>query len=190
MTEKTGSYEGAGDSSSRALAPSETTETTGRSTVGCTRCGQEAEPSGKGQCVACGCWLPANEGALIHGGRRMQTGKASPLDEAHRVAIRDAVLEDLGGDDQVGEVMRQLVEDFAGAVVLRDLSFSHLAAVGPLTLKGRRRAVVGLYMEASARAERLATRIGTDRKPARVPSLQEYLNNKPADDESQGGADA
>ena len=93
--------------------------------------------------------------------------------------IRDAVLEDLGGRDEVSEVMRQLVEDFSAAVVLRNVAWQHIAAVGPLTKAGRRRAVVDLYLSASARAERLAKQIGTSRKPARVPTLQEYLEGAP-----------
>ncbi len=108
----------------------------------------------------------------------MQLGRGTPLDRARLVAIRDAVLSDLGGEDEVSEVMRQLVQDFAAAVVLRDLAFAHIASVGPLTKAGRRRAVVALYLEASARAERLAARIGTERRATRVPSLQEYLSSK------------
>ena len=164
-----------------APSPSETAPTTGHETARCSRCGHEAEPTGKGQCSQCGCFLPTNTVALVHGGRRMQLGRGTPLDEAERVAIRDAVLSDLGGEDEVSEVMRQLVQDFAGAVVLRDLVFSHLAATGPLTKAGRRRASVELYFSASARAERLAKQIGTDRKAATV-TLADYLDSRSADD--------
>ena len=51
----------------------------------------------------------------------------------------------------------------------------YLAANGPLTKAGRRRAVVGLYLEASTRVERLAARIGTDRRAKQVPSLAEVM---------------
>ena len=123
---------------------------------------------------------PGNTAALIHGGRRMQLGPGAARDKAERVALRDLVLQDLGGETEVSAVMRELVEDFAGAVVLRDLAYSHIAANGPLTKAGRRRAVVGLYLEASGRVERLAARIGTRRRPARIPSLAEHLGAKGA----------
>ena len=73
--------------------------------------------------------------------------------------------------------LAQLVEDFGRAVVLRDLAFDHLAAVGPLS-RGRRRPVVDLYLQASARAEKLAAQIGLKRIERRVPSLTEYLENR------------
>lgn len=156
-------------------APTDSAETT----VRCRRCGLE-QPS-TNVCTNCHSFLPGNESSLIHGGRRQQQGRGTPLDEAQRVAIRDAVLSDLGGEAEVSEVMRQLVEDFSGAVVLRDLVFRHLQATGPLTQAGRRRASVDLYLAASARAERLAKQIGTSRRPARVPTLQDVL---------EGGGDA
>ena len=162
--------------------PSESAKTSGTDTVRCSRCGTEAEPTGKGQCEKCGCWLPRNEAALVHGGRRLQLGRGSPLDEARRVELRDAVVEDLGGRDDVSTVLYELVEDFSAVCTLRDVAWQHLAAVGPLTRAGRRRAVVDLYLQSSQRAERLAARIGMERKPARVPSLSEYLRDKGAAD--------
>ena len=54
------------------------------------------------------------------------------------------MLHDLGGDAKVSTVMRELVEDFSAAVVLRDLAFAHIREVGPLTKAGRRRATVSL----------------------------------------------
>ena len=144
--------------------------------VACANCEQDVEPTGKGQCPKCGCWLTGNEAALVHGGRRLQLGEGSPMDEACRVKLRDAVLADLGGRESVSVVMAELVEDFSGACVLRDLVWQHLAAVGPLTKAGRRRAAFDLYLQASQRAERLAARIGTDRVGATVPTITEVLS--------------
>ena len=178
-----GDTQGAVSAASESLSPpSESAETSGTEAVRCSRCGTEAEPTGKGQCGKCGCWLPRNEGALVHGGRRLQLGRGSPLDEARRVELRDVVVDDLGGRDDVSAVLFELVEDFSSACTLRDVAWQHLAAVGPLTRAGRRRAVVDLYLQSSQRAERLAARIGMERKPARVPSLSEYLRDKGAAD--------
>ena len=107
---------------------------------------------------------PGNSAGLIHGGRRLQLGCGTPLDESRRVELRDGVLADLGGPDEVSVVLGALVEDFASAVLLRETAWSHIAAVGPLTRAGRRRAVVGLYFLASGRVERLAAQIGLSRQ--------------------------
>ena len=121
--------------------------------------------------------MVGNTGGLVHGARRVELGRETVLDTARRLEIRDAVFRDLGGRDRVSTTLAELVEDFARAVVLRDLAFDHLAAVGPLS-RGRRRAVVDLYLHASARAERLAVRIGLTRRERRVPSLADYLEGR------------
>jgi hypothetical protein len=97
------------------------------------------------------------------------------MDESERVAVRDAVLADLGGDDEVSETLRALVDDFSFAVVLTRLLTQHLTSVGPLTRRGRKRAALDAWHRASARLEGLAAKIGLERRGARVPSLDEYL---------------
>ena len=146
----------------------------------CLRCGLEQPRTNV--CTNCHSFLRGTKSALVHGGRQFVEGNGTALDEARRTEIEVNVLEDLGGTDEVSEVMRSLVADFAGAVVLRDLVFAHLRAKGPLTKAGRRRACTSLYFDASARAERLAKQIGVSRKPARVQSLQEVLEGPRTDD--------
>lgn len=144
--------------------------------VTCGKCNTEVVPTGKGRCPTCGCFLAGNEEALIHGGRRLQTGGETAMNESDRVALRDLVLSDLGGSENVSTVMRELVEDFARAVILRDLIWEHIAVAGPLTKAGRRRAAFDIYMQASQRAERLAARIGNDKVGTTVPSIAEVLS--------------
>lgn len=155
-------------------APSDASRTDGHDTGRCSGCGSEA-PADAGRCPDCGRFLPGNEAVLVHGARRLQDGQETALQETRRVSLRDAVLEDLGGEENVSEVLSELVEDFASAVQLRDVAWAHIAAVGPLTKAGRRRAVVDLYLQASRRAEPLAKEIGTERREAPVPSLEEAL---------------
>ncbi len=147
----------------------------------CPKCGTPASGDDDHcQAKGCGSFLPANSAALIHGGRRFVDGR-SPMDESERVAVRDAVLSDLGGCGEVSEALRALVDDFSFAVVLTRLLSAHLAAVGPLTKRGRRRAAVDTWYRASARLERLAARIGTERRGAPVPSLDEFLRERVGD---------
>jgi len=100
------------------------------------------------------------------------------MDEAQRVAIRDAVLDDLGGAAEVSEVLRHLVDDFSFACTLRNLLAQHVANVGPLTKRNQKRAALDAWHRVSARVEALARRIGTQRRPAKVPSLTEYLEQR------------
>lgn len=159
----------------------------GAETRRCSKCKAVAEDNDRNTCQQCGSFLPANTAALVHGGRRFVDGR-SPMDEAERVAVRNAVLADLGGEDEISQVLRELVEGFAFAVVLRDLLAAHLAAVGPLTKRNRKRAALDAWHTASARVESLAAKIGLERRGAPVPSLDEFLRER-AEEKSNGGAD-
>ena len=143
----------------------------------CSKCKHDVEPSERGRCPQCGSFMPGNTAALVHGGRRFELGRETVLDTARRIEVCDGVFADLGGRDSLATTLVELVEDFGRAVVLRDLAFDHLAAVGPLS-RGRRRPVVDLYLHASARAEKLAAQIGLKRSERRVPSLTEYLEGR------------
>lgn len=173
-----GTYKGAGDSISRAPEPSEASGPAGLGTVRCRRCGWEGEPAGKGQCPECGCFVASNVVALRHGGRRLQSGQGSALEEARRQEIRAAIYQDLGGEAEVSEVVRHLVEDFAAAVLLRDACWHHLQEVGPFTRSGKRRAAVDLWRESSVRVERLAARIGTERRQRPTDTLEAWARRQ------------
>lgn len=155
----------------------------GAATVACSRCGTEAD-EGRNHCEACGCFLPSSSVRLEHGARRLASGRGTPLDRARMSEIEAAVVQDLGGDDQISGVMSALIVDFAFAVVLRDLLSAHLQATGPLTRAGKKKAAYTTWLQASARVEALARRIGTDRRPAKLPTLEEYIAAK----ERQEGA--
>jgi hypothetical protein len=105
-------------------------------------------------------------------------------------AIETAVVEDQGGADECSEVQRALIADFAFAVTLRDLLAAHLAAVGPLTAAGKRRAALTSWQQASARVEALAGKIGLQRRAAPVPSLSQYLEQREAAKLADQAADA
>ena len=94
--------------------------------------------------------------------------------------IERAVIEDLGGEAECSEVLLALVHDLSFAVTLRDLLSAHLAAVGPLTKAGKRRAALTSWQQTSARVEALARMIGTQRRPVEVPSLEQYIREKAA----------
>ena len=145
--------------------------------IRCSKCKHDVEPGDRGRCPECGSFLRGNTMAVVHGVRQVALGRDTVLDTARRLEIRDAVFADLGGREQVSTTRAELVEDFARAVVLRDVAYDHLAAVGPLS-RGRRRAVLDVYLQSSARAEKLACQIGLTRRARQVPSLDDYLDSR------------
>ena len=100
--------------------------------------------------------------------------------QAKIAAIRDDVIEHLGGGEHVTAVMAPLVDDFAFAVVERALVAAHLAAVGPLTKAGKRRRAFDLWCKWPARVEALAVKIGLERRAVPTDSLAEAIERSSA----------
>lgn len=146
-------------------------------TVTCSRCREEIVPEDPGRCPNCKVFVKGNEAALTHGARRLLEGAGSPLDEARRVELRDTVLADLGGELECSAVLVELVESFAEAVLIRETAWAYMAAVGPMKRGGGTRPVVDLYWQANRRVERLAKRIGTERRSAEV-TLSDYVEGR------------
>jgi hypothetical protein len=144
----------------------------------CTYCEQDVDAQGKGNCPACGRFLPGNVEAMTHGQRR-----AGPLPkerESRRAELRKKVWADLGGD--VPTIIAEVAEDFVSACVMRDQLVDYLEDVGALTQRGARRNAMDLYLATSARIERLSVQLGAfkDAKPARPsPPLLPGAENMP-----------
>jgi hypothetical protein len=155
--------------------PCGASETSGGETVRCSRCGFESVPAGR-HCPKCGAFTLQNRCAVTHGLSRFRGGLSTPLDLRQRDATAAAVLADKGGPTEVSAVVRPQVLDFAQAIQLRDAAWAHLAAVGPFTRAGRKRAAVDVYLAASARAQQLAAQIGLSRLARKVPTLDEALD--------------
>lgn len=131
--------------------PSSEHQTTGAKVVHCAFCAKDVEPAGKGQCPQCGRLLPGHTAALIHGAARHLT----PAQLADRTALIEHLFKERGGRDRMDIVKQVRVEDYATAVVQLRLVAARLEEVGPLTERGRRRALVDVYNMLSARADRL-----------------------------------
>ena len=116
-----------------------------------------------------------NEHALVHGGRRLELGRETGLIAQRRFEVRDALLVDAGGADEVSTAKRAVVETLSEAIVLRETLWAHLEAVGPLTKAGRRRAAVDLWLAASGRVERLAAAVGLERRAKAVQSATDII---------------
>jgi len=172
---------------STTVPPGNGSGTCGPATVACGRCGTEAA-AGRNHCPACGCFMPSSTVRQVHGAKALASGRGTPVDQARMAAIEQAVTEDLGGADELSEVQRALIADCAFAIVLRDLLSAHLAAVGPLTKAGKRRAALTSWQQASARVEALAGKIGLERRAAPTPSLADYIEQRQREAEQAASA--
>ena len=82
---------------------------------------------------------------------------------------------DLAASD-AAETKRGLIDGYAEARLLRSAMFARLMDLGgPITSKGRQRALYGAYLNALDREVKLAQVIGLDRRTKPVESLADIL---------------
>ena len=90
-------------------------------------------------------------------------------------AIRDAVLEDLGGEGALSEVQRQLVSKFATLALT--LEITEAAALAGQTIDAE------AFGRVAGHLRRLAEAIGLERRAREVTDLRDYLAARAAGDE-------
>jgi hypothetical protein len=145
--------------------------------VECSACGHVGEPVGKGQCERCRCWLPRNEGALVHGRRRYEgTGLVPPELADFLADLRGAVVEDLGGEDLLSRVQLLLVDRLVELEGSARLSLDFALRAGADTKRGRDS--LADHRSTTDSQLRVAKAIGLRRAPRRVPSLDDLLGRR------------
>ncbi len=93
--------------------------------------------------------------------------------------LADQVLADLGADDgAAAETLVGIADAYAEARLLRHAMFLRLVELGgPVTTKGKARALFSSYLQALDRETRLAQALGLERK-ARAVTLADAINNR------------
>lgn len=82
--------------------------------------------------------------------------------------------------DEVPEVMRTCIDMWAEATILRQVAFTRLSQQGgPITNKGRTRALLATWQTAFDRELRVAERIGLERRAKPAQSLHDWLTDTP-----------
>lgn len=122
---------------------------------------------------------PGNTAALKHGGRSRQVQEGLLPEQADVVAAlrerQNEIENDLGGSDKLSALARDLV----GRYLQLDLHASFLATLlqraGALTGKGRTRAALSAWLSIIDRQERIAARLGIERRAKPVEGVQDYL---------------
>ena len=136
---------------------------------------QSADAS-RGDRDAQGRFLPGNQAAYRHGVKLFE--RKGELPAFLRDALdgfREALSADQGGDSELTTVRRGYVERLVATEGVLRLLETDLAHRGMLTAKGRVRSTYTAWLAALDRWDRLAQRLGLDRRASKVPTLDAYL---------------
>lgn len=155
----------------------------------CRNCGHEGSPQGRDHCESCGAFLPANTAGLVVGHRGYRFWQQH--DQLYR-GLQEEVARDLGHDglDDAPAAARSAIAGLVQALIIRDSAYRRVVEDGgPLTSKGRTRRAAKVQESYDRRVEAWVRRLGIDREPAPVPSLQEYLDARVAEAGGDDGAD-
>lgn len=133
-----------------------------------------------------------NELALKHGLRRFQAKGLLPDDvQASVDAFRARLTSDQGGDSDDATAIRlgyqrRLVEVEA----MLQLLANDLRTNGVITARGRTRNSVMTFLQTLDRWDRLAQRLGMERRAKKVPTIDEFMRSREQSPSSQTGDDA
>jgi hypothetical protein len=116
-------------------------------------------------------------------------GKALDRSEALWTALREAredlvrqLHSDLALNGTAAATMEGLIGAYTEARLLREGMFIRLVELGgPVTSKGKARALLSTYLASLDRERRLALDLGLERRAKPVPTLQEYIESKRAE---------
>ena len=123
-----------------------------------------------------GKFLPGNTAA----------GNTLERSEAFWEAVREAkaglvkrLRSDLAINGDAAATLEGLIEAYSEARLVRSAMFHRMVELGgPITTKGKTRALFASYLQALDREVRLATTLGLERRAKAVPSLAEYLERR------------
>lgn len=162
-----------------------TTDTdTATETTALCRCGAtERHASTPNMCVN-GHFVSGNQARRVHGVRAFET--TGRLPEVLRQTVeefRESVIADRGGSSELSTLEAAYVRRLSEAETVARLLAADLAARGLFTPKGRVRNTFQRWSEAVGLWDRLAQRVGVDRRARPVPSLRDYLAQAQAPEE-------
>lgn len=136
----------------------------------------EPPPSGR---TRRGTFAPGNSSALRHGLYSRQVREALLPEQAEaRAALaeqRKAIEDDLGGADALSTLTRDLIGRYVELRATADFIGQQLAVVGPMTGKGRTRALLSAFLSVVDRLNRLALSLGLERRQKRIDTIADIV---------------
>jgi hypothetical protein len=128
-----------------------------------------------------GHFVPGNTARRLHGVRAFETtGRLPDVLRQTVEEFREAVLSDRGGATELSTLEAAYVRRLSEAETVARLLAADLAARGLFTPKGRVRNTFQRWTEAVSLWDRLAQRVGVDRRSRTVSSLRDYLAQAPS----------
>jgi hypothetical protein len=112
--------------------------------------------------------------------------KTRELPEDVRAFVEEfsaAVLSDQGGASELSAIRGGYVRRITDAEALIQLCSKDIRSRGVFTVGGRTRSTVFTLMKAVDQWDRLAQRLGLDRRAKQVPSLEQFLQQREGDQE-------
>lgn len=143
-------------------------------------CGARRHPTSPNVCSG-GHFVGGNQAAFRHGARAFEQHGTAALPDVLRSTVeqfREAVIADRGGASELSTLEAAYIRRLSEVEAVARLLASDLASRGLTTAKGRVRSTFSKWLLAVDRWDRLAQRIGTDRK-ARGLSLTQRLAAAP-----------
>jgi hypothetical protein len=159
-----------------ATVQSTTTANTDQTPPVC-RCGAGPHPMHTGICAR-GHALPLNQLRRTHGAYSFRDRGATALPDVLRQTVdefRESVIADRGGASELSTIAAAYIRRLAEVETVARLLGADLASRGLTTPKGRVRGTFSRWLECLDRWDRLAQRVGTDRRSRSVSSLRDYL---------------
>lgn len=140
------------------------------------RCGATERHASNPDMCAGGHFISGNTARRIHGVRAFETtGRIPDVVRQTVEEFREAVLADRGGAVELSTLEAAYVRRLAEAETVARLLAHDLAQRGLFTPKGRVRNTFQRWTEAVSLWDRLAQRVGVDRRARPVPTLQDYI---------------
>jgi len=141
----------------------------------------EAQGGGESGRGTDGRWTKGNRGHWKHGGTSLAVARGELPEQADALAVmaerQMAILNDLGGEDQVGQIKRDLISRYLQNSLIADYLADNIAREGVLSTKGRQRAAVNTFLAVVNTLHKLAGSIGLERRLKDLGdlSLSEYV---------------
>jgi hypothetical protein len=122
--------------------------------------------------------LPLNQLRRTHGAYSFRDRGAAALPDVLRQTVdefREAVIADRGGASELSTLEGAYIRRLSEVETVARLLAADLASRGLTTPKGRVRGTFSRWLECLDRWDRLAQRVGTDRRARALPTLRDYL---------------
>ena len=143
----------------------------------CDFCGARPHTTHAGRCER-GHGMRGNQLHRTHGTYSFRDRGATALPNVLRQTVdefRESVIADRGGTSELSTLEAAYIRRLAEVETVARLLAADLASRGLTTPRGRVRGTFSRWLECLDRWDRLAQRVGTDRRSRSVSSLRDYL---------------